>query len=83
MGIWDSKCVWDIIQLQDTIGFQDIYRKRDGKWLLYSMSIWDSKCDQDIIWVQDSIDFRIFIRKRMVNDYQIVCVFGIVSTFGI
>ena len=27
-------------------------------------------------------DFRIFIRKRMVNDYGIVCVFGIVILFG-
>ena len=31
MGIWDSKCVWNIIWLQDTIGFWDIYRKRDAK----------------------------------------------------
>ena len=44
MGIWDSKCVSDIIWLQDTKGYQDMYRKRDGKWLLGSMGIWDSKC---------------------------------------
>ena len=31
MGIWDSKYVWDIIWLQDTRGFQDIYR-----WLMIS-----------------------------------------------
>ena len=31
MGIWDSKCVWDIIWLQDIRGFQDIYRKKDGE----------------------------------------------------
>ena len=31
MGIWDSKCVWDIIRLQDTTGFQDIYSKKDGE----------------------------------------------------
>ena len=31
MGIWDSKCVWDIIKLQDTIGFQDIFWKMDDK----------------------------------------------------
>ena len=31
MGIWDSKCVWDIMWVQDTIGFQDIYKKGDGK----------------------------------------------------
>ena len=31
MGIWNSKCVWDIIWLYDTIGIQDIFRKRDGK----------------------------------------------------
>ena len=27
MGISDSKCVWDIIWLQDNKGFWDIYRK--------------------------------------------------------
>ena len=63
MGIWDSKCVWDIIQLQDTIGFQDIYRKRDGKWLLDSMGIWDSKCVWDIMWVQDTIGFQDICKK--------------------
>ena len=31
MGIWDNKCVWDIMWVQDTIGFQDIYKKGDGK----------------------------------------------------
>ena len=31
MGICDSKCVCDIIQLEDNIGFQDEFRKRDGK----------------------------------------------------
>ena len=31
MGIWDSKCFWDILWLQNTIGFWDNYRKRDGK----------------------------------------------------
>ena len=31
MGIYGSKCAWDIIWPQDTIGLQDIYRKRDGK----------------------------------------------------
>ena len=31
MRIWDSKYVWDIIWLLVTIGFQDIYKKRDGK----------------------------------------------------
>ena len=30
MGIWDGKCVWHITWLQDTIEFQDIYRKTDG-----------------------------------------------------
>ena len=39
MGTWDSKCVWDMIWLYDTIGFQDICRKRDDKWLLDSMGI--------------------------------------------
>ena len=31
MSIWDSKCVWDITWLQDTIRFQDVYKKRDAK----------------------------------------------------
>ena len=31
MGIWDSKCVWDIIWLLDTIELEDIYRKKDDK----------------------------------------------------
>ena len=31
MGIWDSKCAWDIIWLEDTRGFQDIYEKKNGK----------------------------------------------------
>ena len=37
MGMWDSKCVWDITWLQDTIGFQDIYRKINGNGLLASI----------------------------------------------
>ena len=49
MGIWDSKCVWDVTWIQDTIGFWGIDRKRDGKSLLDSVGIWDSKCVQDII----------------------------------
>ena len=64
MLIWDSKCVWDIIWLQDTIGFQDMYMKRGGKWLLDSMGIWDSKCVLDIIWLQDNIGFQDIYRKR-------------------
>ena len=28
MGVWNSKCVWDIIWLQDTKGFQNIYKKK-------------------------------------------------------
>ena len=31
MGIWGSKSVGDIIWPQDTIAFQDIYEKWDGK----------------------------------------------------
>ena len=31
IGFWGSKCVWDIIWLQDTRGFQGIYRKKDGE----------------------------------------------------
>ena len=64
MGIWDSKCIWNIIWVYDTIGFQDIYRKMDGKWLLDSMGIWDSKCVWDIIWLQDTIGFQDIYRKK-------------------
>ena len=63
MCIWDSKSVWDIILLQDTIGFQDIYRKRDGKWLLDIMGIWYNKCVWDLIWLQDTIRFQDIDRK--------------------
>ena len=42
------------------------------------MRIWESKCVWDVIVKA----FRILIGKRMVNDYWIVCVFGIVSVFG-
>ena len=31
MRIFDSKCVWDIMWLQDNKGLQDIYRKSYGK----------------------------------------------------
>ena len=31
MGICSSKRLWDIIWLEDTVAFQDIYRKWDGK----------------------------------------------------
>ena len=31
MCIWDSKCVCDITWLWDSLGFWDIYRKRDDK----------------------------------------------------
>ena len=31
MDIWDNKCIWDIIWLYDTRGFQDIYRKKNGE----------------------------------------------------
>ena len=64
MGIWDSKCVWHIIWLQDTIRFQDIYKKRDGKSLLDSMGIWDSKFVWNILWLQDTIGFWDIYRKR-------------------
>ena len=64
MGIWDSKCVLDIIWLQDTIGFQDVYMRRDGKWLLDGIGIWDSKCVWDIIWLQYITRFGDIYRKR-------------------
>ena len=63
MGIWDSKCFWNRIWLQNTIVFQGIYTKRDGKWLLDSMGIWDSKCVWDIMWVQDTIGFQDICKK--------------------
>ena len=63
-GSWDSKCVWDMIWLQDTRVFQDIYRKRDGKWLVDSMGIWDSKCVWDIIWLQDTRVFQDIYKKK-------------------
>ena len=31
MRLGDNRCVWDIIWLQNTIGFQGIYKERDGK----------------------------------------------------
>ena len=43
MRIWNSKCAWDIIWLQEATGCQDIYTKRDGKWLVDSMGIWNIK----------------------------------------
>ena len=64
MGIWGSKRVWVIIWPQDTIGCQDIYRKRDGKLVVDSMCIWDSKCVWDIIWLQNTIGFQDIYRKR-------------------
>ena len=63
MGIWDSKCVWDIIWVQDTIAFCDIYRKRDSKWLFYSFGIWNNKCVWDIRWLQDIVRFWDIYRK--------------------
>ena len=65
MDIWDSKCLWDIIWVQDTIGFQDIYMKMDGKWLLDSMGISDSKCLTDIIWLYDTIGCYNIYRKSV------------------
>ena len=31
MGIWDSKCVWYVIWLQDSKCFYDTYNKKDDK----------------------------------------------------
>ena len=39
MSLWDGKCVWAKMWLQDTTDFQDIYRKVDGKWLLDTMRV--------------------------------------------
>ena len=64
MAIWDSKCVWYILWPQDIIGFWDIYRKMDGKWLLDSMAIWDSKCVSVIRRLQDTIRFYDVYTKR-------------------
>ena len=49
MAIWDSKCVQDITWLQDTRGFQDIYRKIDSELLVDSIRVWNGKCVWDII----------------------------------
>ena len=35
----DRRCVWDVVEFQDSKGFQDIYRKSDGKCLLDIMGI--------------------------------------------
>lgn len=42
MCIWDSNCIWYIMQLQDSESFKDIYRESNDKWLLVSICIWDS-----------------------------------------
>ena len=55
MRNWDSKFVSDIIWLQDTIEFQDIYKIRNDKRLVHSMGIWDTKCVCDVIWLQDTL----------------------------
>ena len=57
MGIWDKKCVWYILWPYSTIGFQDVYRKMDAKWLLDSMAIWDGKCVWNARWLQDTMRF--------------------------
>ena len=57
MGIWDKKCVWYILWPYSTIGFQDVYRKMDAKWLLDSMVIWDGKCVWNTRWLQDTMRF--------------------------
>ena len=64
MSIWESNCILGIIGLQDTIGFQDIYRKRDGKWLLDSIGICDSKFAWYIRWLQDILRFQDNYRER-------------------
>ena len=78
MGISDSKCVQNVIWLNDSTGSQDIYRKRDGKLLFSSVGIWgkddkwlldsivisDSKCDLHITWLQNTTRFQDFYRKK-------------------
>ena len=78
MRIQDSKCVWDRICPQNTIGFHGIYKKRDnkclldsmdirdsnGKWLLDSMGVWDSKCFWDTMCLQDTIGFQVIYKKN-------------------
>ena len=45
IGLQDGKlmlgrrCVWDVVEFQDSKGFQNIYRKSDGKCLLDIMGI--------------------------------------------
>ena len=64
MGISDANSVGNIIWLQNTLGFQDIYIKRDGKCLLDTMGISESKCVWDMIWLQNTIGFCDVYRKR-------------------
>ena len=67
----DRRCVWDAVEISESKGFQDTYRKRDNKSLLDSMGIWH------ITFLRILKDFRIFIRKRVIKDYYIVSVFEI------
>ena len=53
MCIWDSKCIGDIIWFSDTKSFQDIYRKKDDKWLLDRKCTWDRICLLHSIVLQD------------------------------
>ena len=41
MRIWDSKCVWDIIRLQDTIGFRIFITKGmvNDCWIVWLFGI--------------------------------------------
>ena len=64
ISIRDSKYVWYIIWLQNTIRYQDIYRKRDRKWLLHNTDIWSGQCVRDIIWLEDTIRFQNICKKR-------------------
>ena len=59
--------------IDDTKSFWDIYKKKDF-WIV---SVFRIKYGFRIVKA-----FNMFIGKGMVNDYWIVCVFGIVSVLG-
>ena len=47
-----------MVKFSDSKGFEDIYRKKDDKWLLISKHIWD------IVWFEDSKRFYDIYRRK-------------------
>ena len=62
--IWDSKCICDIIWLQDSKRFQDTYKKKGGKLLLERMQIRDRKFISNTIWFQVYKRFQDIYKKK-------------------